>query len=152
MRSAVFSDLKIAAGRRIPRIFRKIRRGRRRRSEYSRATATSTPSSSARYTTGQQQQQDLVYSEDVDGGGDHVDSALTLEQQENEREARAVSRRLVRKRALRGARRRPILVVRVAAAVLAAAGRGVGSVRDVYNRRASHAVVFSPKLVFGRTL
>lgn len=44
-------------------------------------------------------------------------------------EARAVSRRALRRRAVRGARRRPDLAFRFAAAVFAAAGRGMSSVR-----------------------
>ncbi|CAM9247077.1 unnamed protein product [Pylaiella littoralis] len=139
VRSAVVSDLKIAAAdsvsRIIPPVFLEIRRRRRRHRQRRRpsddtgARATSTLSSSAFSTSRQQQPQGLAHSEvhHIDGGGGDDHFALARKQQAAEREARAVSRRLVRKRALRSARRKPILVVRVAAAVLAAAGRGMGS-------------------------
>ncbi|CAN0431596.1 unnamed protein product [Ectocarpus sp. 12 AP-2014] len=122
---------------RVPRVFRRNRRrqGRRRRQREGphddgskRKTSLTAPPIRGEQRLQQQQQQhrhrqqqsgDAAVSPSEDGEAEAATTAT-------EREARAVSRRLLRRRALRGARWRPILVVRVIAAVLAAAGRGIG--------------------------
>lgn len=138
MRSALVSDLKAAASssvhKRIPRVLRRKRRSPRGASASSTVTPASPPP-----TRGEQLPQPLGCSEDQQAHGDfepavHRDGGRDTEAAAAEREARAVSRNLLRKRALGGARRRPLLVVRVAGAVLAAAGRGVGTVRGRSSR------------------
>ncbi|CAN0321102.1 unnamed protein product [Ectocarpus sp. 12 AP-2014] len=148
------SDLKMAAASsvksRVPRVFRRNRRrqGRRRRQREGphddgskKKTSSTAPPIRGEQRLQQQQQHrhrqqqsgDAAVSPSEDGEAEAATTAT-------EREARAVSRRLLKRRALRGARWRPILVVRVIAAVLAAAGRGIGmailgAFRRLHSRR-----------------
>lgn len=154
VRSALVADLKIAAAssalKRVPPVFR---RKRPRPRGGATATSTAVPLSPPP-TRGKQRPQPLAHSEgrQIRGGlaptphrnGDEDPKAAAAT---TGREARAVSRKLLRKRALRGARRRPVLVMRVAGAVLAAAGRGIGTVRDC----GSGTVLYTDReSIFGR--
>lgn len=139
VRTALVSDLKVAAAsfvlKRVPRV---LRRKRRRRSRGGATAPSALPISFSPKRGTQRPKQPSGFSEDR--RKDHSDFEADLQRNGDEdpagrpaqagRDARAASRKLLRRRALRGARRRPVLVVRVAGAVLAAAGRGVGEVRD----------------------
>eukprot|EP00903_Cladosiphon_okamuranus_P008724 g8356.t1 len=131
MRAALLSELKIAAAssvrKRVPRALRR-KRGRRGPTSLSTLPASLPPERGT-----QRPKQPSGCSEDR--RKDHGDFEVDLHRSDDEgagrpaeagRDARSVSRKLLRRRALRGARRRPVLVVRVTAAVLAAAGRGMG--------------------------
>lgn len=137
VRSALVSDLKVATAssvlKRVPRVFRRRwRRGPRGSAATSAGPASPPPAKREQ----RPQQQPLAC--DPEDDQDHGDSEANRQQRSDVEdpgaaatgtEARAASRRLLRRRALRGARRRPVLVIRVAGAVLAAAGRGMGTVR-----------------------